>query len=393
MVPRQHNGAMKPSPLGLAVAGLAALAVAMGIGRFAFTPILPMMQAEGSLDLARGGWLASANYAGYLMGGLSAMAWRWGARAAIRAGLVLVSVSTLGMALPWGIGGWIVLRAVAGVASAWVLVFTSIAVLQRLDHAAPEERAALPGVLYAGVGVGVAVAGIICAMALAAAHPARVSWIAMGVIATLATSMLWNRFADRAPAPAAAPAARAVVPRRGWVLGACYAAFGFGYIIPATFLSAMAREAAHGGFLYTASWPLFGIAAAASTTAVTRLAGGARPRNVWISGHVVMAIGVAIAAASSGILAVIACGLLVGGTFMVVTMAGMQEARREAGADASRMLAVMTSSFALGQIAGPLLVSALAASGSAYQVALVCAAVLLVASAAILHRLPRRAAS
>ncbi|HZZ92614.1 MAG TPA: YbfB/YjiJ family MFS transporter [Usitatibacter sp.] len=383
---------MKDAPLSLALAGLAALAVAMGIGRFAFTPILPMMQADGSLDLARGGWLASANYAGYLAGGLSAMAWPWSARAAIRAGLLLVAVATLGMALPCGISGWLVLRAAAGVGSAWVLVFTSAAVLQGLDRAPAHDRAVLAGVLYAGVGVGVAIAGIVCAMALAAADPARASWIVTGAMASLATVLLWNRFGQAWPSRTKATPG-AFLPPRALGLGVCYAAFGFGYIIPATFLSAMAHEAAHGGFLYAASWPLFGIAAAVSTTLVTRLAGRANPRNVWIAGHAVMAFGVAIAAMASGIAAVIACGLLVGGTFMVVTMAGMQEARREAGADASRMLAVMTSSFALGQIAGPLLVSALAATGSAYRVALGCAAALLIASAAVLHYLPRRASS
>ena len=381
------NGRMKPSPLAAAVAGLAALAVAMGIGRFAFTPILPMMQADGSIDLVRGGWLASANYAGYLAGGLSAMAWRGRTVVAIRAGLVLVAVTTLAMALPAGLGAWLALRAVAGIASAWVLVFTSAAILQRLDDARPHERAALPGVLYAGVGTGIAIAGLACAAALGAPDPATTSWIAVGVVACVATVALWNRFPDGVAARREAPAEP--LPATAWALAACYAAFGFGYIIPATFLSAMAREAAHGGFLYAASWPLFGAAAAASTWAVTRRGIQPAPRTLWAAGHVVMAAGVAVAALSTGILAVIACGLLVGGTFMVVTMAGMQDARRMAGAQAARMLAAMTSAFALGQIAGPLAVSALAASGNAYRISLWCAAALLVATALILQLLPR----
>jgi predicted MFS family arabinose efflux permease len=242
--------------------------------------------------------------------------------------------------------------------------------------------------LYAGVGVGVAVAGIVCAITLATNDAAAASWIVVGSMAALATLFLWNRFPE-APVAGRPAAGGGLLPARGWVLAACYAAFGFGYIIPATFLSAMAREAAHGGFLYAASWPLFGIAAAASTWLVTRAGAARTPRATWIAGHVVMAIGVASAAFSSGIAAVLACGLLVGGTFMVVTMAGMQEARREGGAHASRMLATMTSAFALGQIAGPLAVSALAASGNAYRLSLWCAAALLVASAIVLRLLPR----
>jgi hypothetical protein len=50
------------SPSAVAVTGLAALPVAMGIGRFAFTPILPMMQEDAGLSVARSGWPAAANY-------------------------------------------------------------------------------------------------------------------------------------------------------------------------------------------------------------------------------------------------------------------------------------------------------------------------------------------
>ena len=49
----------------LGLAGLLSLAVAMGIGRFAFTPMIPLMLQDGQLDVAAGGWVAAANCAGY----------------------------------------------------------------------------------------------------------------------------------------------------------------------------------------------------------------------------------------------------------------------------------------------------------------------------------------
>ena len=64
-------------PLSVAVAGMAALAVAMGVGRFAFTPLLPMMLHDGVVTLAGGSWLATANYLGYLIGALACMALPW----------------------------------------------------------------------------------------------------------------------------------------------------------------------------------------------------------------------------------------------------------------------------------------------------------------------------
>src|SRR5213595_1775561 len=86
-----------PSATAVALAGLTALAVAMGIGRFAFTPILPLMQQDAGLSVAGGGWLASANYLGYLVGALSAMGLRIRPATATRGGLVLIGLATLGM--------------------------------------------------------------------------------------------------------------------------------------------------------------------------------------------------------------------------------------------------------------------------------------------------------
>src|SRR5688500_15561173 len=101
------------SPPAISFAGLAALAVGMGIGRFAFTPILPMMQAEVALSLAAGGWLAAANYVGYLAGALCAPP--LANAAAIRAGLAGIALSTLAMGLAREQWLWMGLRALAGV--------------------------------------------------------------------------------------------------------------------------------------------------------------------------------------------------------------------------------------------------------------------------------------
>ena len=373
---------MTQRPNAIALAGFAALAVAMGIGRFAFTPILPVMQGEGSIDVAQGGWLASANYVGYLAGGLSAMRLRTSPRDAIRAGLVAVGISTLAMGLTHAMWAWLALRGIAGVASAWVLVFTSAWCLEQFQAQASTARNALLGAtLFAGVGAGIAIAGATCVLLLLARVGAADAWIVLGAASLAVAALTWNRFGGGTAV--ASPDGREA---SGWSaetvrLAACYGAFGFGYIIPATFLAAMARDAFPDPAVYGWSWPLFGAAAAASTFAAGAWRGGRSERALWIAGHGIMALGVTIPLAVPGLAGIMASALLVGGTFMVVTMAGMQEARRVAGPGARRLIAAMTSSFATGQIAGPLAVSFLVARGHGFAPALVIAGATLVASA------------
>ncbi|TIM82853.1 YbfB/YjiJ family MFS transporter, partial [Mesorhizobium sp.] len=116
-----------PSPLRLAFAGMIALAVAMGIGRFVYTPILPGMMEELGLSPADAGWIASANYLGYLIGALAAVGgWAHGReRLLMLAGLAATAVLTGLMGLAETMAAFLVIRFLAGLASAFVLVFMS----------------------------------------------------------------------------------------------------------------------------------------------------------------------------------------------------------------------------------------------------------------------------
>ena len=381
-MPAGDNAAMTRRLGTTALAGLTALAIAMGIGRFAFTPILPMMLGDAGLTVTQGGWLASANYVGYLIGGISAVALGMGPVRVIRVGLAAVGVSTLAMGLSDGLGPWLAWRGIAGVASAWVLVFASSWCLEQFAvHATEPRRAMLGAAVFAGVGVGITFTGLACVALLVSHVSSRTAWIALGLVSLAGCAALWNRFGD-VSAAATSPAQAGAHRDRAWLpLIACYGAFGFGYIIPATFLSAMAREAFADPAVYGWSWPLFGTAAALSTFVAAAARRKLSDRAVWIAGHLIMAAGVLVPLAAKGLDGIVASALLVGGTFMAVTMAGIQEARRVAGPRARALIAAMTSSFAAGQIAGPLLVSYLAARGDGYSVALIAAGAALIASA------------
>ena len=109
-----------------------ALAVAMGIGRFAFTPLLPLMVRDGSLAQSAGAWLAASNYLGYLAGALTASRLGLSLPTLMRVSLAGIVVATAAMGAFDGLAAWITLRFVAGVLSAWTLVATSAWALQHL---------------------------------------------------------------------------------------------------------------------------------------------------------------------------------------------------------------------------------------------------------------------
>ncbi|WP_431273368.1 YbfB/YjiJ family MFS transporter [Variovorax ureilyticus] len=382
----------RPSYLSVCVAGLLALAIAMGIGRFAFTPMLPLMIRTGSLDVAAGGWLAAANYAGYLLGALTTARLPLSPQRVGLVALAIIVISTAAMGWSGSVAFWLVLRFVAGAASAWALVSTSVwclAWLARLD------RPSGAGLLYAGVGVGIALAGLYCWRAGAAGAAPDSLWLQLGILALVGLLVVAALMPRDAAAIAAAPrvgdgaAASGAVP---WGLVLSYGVLGFGYILPATFLPVLARAVVDDPSVFGAAWPVFGAAAAGSTLLAAAVLGHVSRRRVLAGSHALMALGCLLPVVHLSALTVLAAALLVGGTFMVATMAGMQEAKARTTGDPTRSLGRMTAAFAIGQMAGPILSSALSGSSQGFGglfIALAVGAVALLGSAVWLVREPR----
>ena len=196
------------TPLRIALAGLVALAVAMGIGRFAFTPIMPMMLHDGVVDLQHASWLASTNYLGYLVGALLCTFDPWLRRrlglrkpadgpAIVRHGLAATALLTLAMALPWP-STWPTLRFAAGVVSAYVLLHSSGWCLAQL---AARGAPSLGGVMFAGPGAGIVVSGLLGGAMVAWQWRASTAWIAFGLLAALLTAAVWQVFRREHEAP------------------------------------------------------------------------------------------------------------------------------------------------------------------------------------------------
>lgn len=369
-----------PSALRVTLVGLAALALAMGVGRFAYTPLLPMMLEDGLIGIDRGGVLASVHFLGYWLGALFAARVPLAPRALLRLSLLTIAVATLGMGLTENFGLWLAYRWLCGVSSAWVLVLVSNYVVKVL---AERGRQDCQGWVFSGVGAGIAVVGLACLAFMVGGTLSASAWRALGAVSLVAAAVV--SLALGAETPDERPALRQRAAAKGpldWRAVIAYGMAGLGYIIPATYLPVMAKDIVASPLVFGWSWPVFGAAAFVSTLFSARLHARFSDRRVWAASQGVMAFGLLLPAFHQHMATIIVAGLCVGGTFMIITMAGMKEAHRTAAPDdVMRHIAAMTTAFATGQMIGPVFASMLfeISGGFGAALAITSAAVLVTA--------------
>lgn len=367
------------SPLRLALAGMVAMAVAMGIGRFVYTPILPGMMEELGLSPADAGWIASANYLGYLVGAFAAAGnWAHGReRMLMFSGLAASTVLAALMGFGETMAAFLGIRFLAGLASAFVMVFTSSIVFSHLVAAGRNDLQALH---FGGVGLGIAASSALMAVLVTL----RTSWAAgwfwsgaisawgLAIVAMLAGATFTINGADgREPAlPKDRPLLKMIV---------AYGLFGFGYVVTATFLVAIVRQGGGGRVFEATVWMVTGFAGFPSVWLWQKVAARRGLYATYALACLVEVVGVAASVIVGGHAGPLLAGVLLGGTFIALTALGLQTARQLVPLAPRRIFAVMTASFGLGQIIGPIAAGLLAqASGNYVSASIMAAAVLLV---------------
>ncbi|WP_417693353.1 YbfB/YjiJ family MFS transporter [Roseibium sp.] len=392
-----------PSPVRLAIGGLLSLAAAMGIGRFVFTPILPVMVDALPLSAGDGGYVAAANFVGYLIGALAGSLLRLpGSRR--RVFLIALGLSALTTGLMAGTESFVVfciLRFVSGIASAYVLVGISGLVLSRLSALGREDLSAL---FFAGVGLGIAFSALMTGGLLALDANWQDLWVASAFAtasALVAAAILipeeqhaTTQPQRKAQTSQSCEALASSVPVRTsddnsssnaklMRLVIAYGLFGFGYVITMTFLSLMARQDPELSGLADLLWLFVGLSAAPSIWFWNRFAarfGGARTLALAC---LLEAFGVALSVSGWGMPAMVMAAFLMGGTFMGITALGLMQAQRLTSGDKTRIVAIMTASFGLGQVVGPWVAGVLHERSGNFTSASLAAAVALLAAAAL----------
>jgi MFS family permease len=348
----------------------------MGVGRFVYTPILPLMQAQAGLSASAGASLATANYVGYLVGALASILLPGlvRSRAVLRSSLILLTLTLFAMPLTRAVVAWWALRLLAGAASALVFVVAVSSLLSQLRG----HPAHLPGWGLGGVGAGIALSGVLV-LILSSVGDWRSAWWASSALAAVLAAGSWTLRPEPSPEPTADPAGTA---RPTWrprtyrwfsALLACYTLEGVGYIIAGTFLVA-AIEQTSAGWIGGGAWVLVGLAAVPSSAVSAWLSRRWSRPDVLLAALVVQAVGIAVL---GGAAVDVISAALFGATFL-----GIATIVLAAGAHLQfpRSVALLTVGYSVGQVIGPLVVTPLLHHG--YHQALLLATLLVLAAAA-----------
>ena len=359
------------------------MAGALGIGRFAYTPLLPDMVTDFGWSFAQAGDVASANFLGYMAGALiaplaatSIYVRFWFAMS------LMASVATTYLgAEAEGFTQWMALRFAAGVASAFCLVIVTTQLMQVITtERAPE----LGNIHFAGVGVGI----LVCVGALYRVASISQQWSRLGALAAVLLALAWFICArdEMQPAARTDDASGYRVSAFLWRLICGYGFFGFAYVVSATFIVAIASDL-DSTLDPNATWLVVGVALIPSVYLWQWLANRFGTVPVLQVAYVVEAIGIVVTVLSSSVVSLLVGSALLGGTFAAITALGLSVARQHSPHRIAFTVSSMTVAFAFGQLVGPALAGRMADDlGGFLAPSLLAAGLLLIACVLLFSR-------
>lgn len=373
------------------LAGICSLILTVGLARFAYTPLLPVMRAETWLTEVAGGWLATFNYLGYMSGALlaasiSSLSVKY---RLYRAGLVLAVASVAAMGFTQSMWVWAVLRYVAGLASAAGLLIGSGLMLNWLMRQGHRPEL---GIHFGGLGGGILVSGLVSVAMVAWGLDWAEQWLALGVMGVLFFIPAWLWLPPPASVAVASRETRAA-PARRWLLlmVAMYFCAGVGFVVSATFTVAMAERIPALTGWGSWVWVLVGLTATPACflwDRVARRVGDMPALQMAFAGQIVAIVGPALGNQAS---VALFSAALYGATFIGIVSLTLTVIGRHYPDNPAKAMARLTLSYGVAQIIAPAITGYIAEATGTYQGGLLMAATLMMVGMVLLglvQRLP-----
>lgn len=366
-------------------AGLLSLAIAMGIGRFAYTPLLPLMQKTEGFTAVLAGNIASLNYIGYLIGAITAgVAGKRNTRR-LFIFLILSILTTLLMGLTSNSIMWMVLRFLSGIASGIIFVFASSIVI---DEISKRGLGRLAGFLYGGVGLGIFLSGIVVAY-LPTSAEWRWGWLMLGGIGLAFFLLIIKGFKGvngEVNMPLGTASSQSFSENKTTLrrLYISYGCEGFGYIICATFLISMITEAQFFSGPPAFIWAAVGLAAIPSCVIWAKLGTVLTNLVALRIAYIMQILGVLLPVIVKNDWTAFIGAFLFGATFMGITTLTISIGKELVMGNSTKVISGLTAIYGVGQILGPAISGGVAYVYQGYEGAFLLSAFVLVIALAIL---------
>lgn len=366
--------------------GILSLIVAMGIGRFAYTPILPLMQSDLSFSNAVGGYLATSNYAGYLLGAflVGVIPVKQHRTFILRLSLVISILTTASMGLFQSYFIWYGLRFISGISSAIVFVMASGIVLDKL---AIRNKLNWSGIFYGGVGLGIFLSSLLIPI-LNRLYSWEGVWLGLSGVSMLLVLIVWISMKDEPLffEKTSKQESALCVPPLKWIpwLIVAYGLEGLGYIVTGTFIVSIAKEIPSFNGDATVVWMVVGLAAIPSCIIWSELAKKIGFVKSLVLAMTLQAFGIALPALWVSQIGVVLSALLFGATFMGITTLATTLARQMSPFNSSRIIGILTSIYAGGQMIGPSIAGIISTATQNYDAVLLGAASVVLVGAGLL---------
>ena len=373
-------------PLKVMIAGFFSLVLTLGVARFSYTPLLPVMLDETFLTNASGGWLATINYMGYMSGALIA--------ASIsdlklkdtlyRIGLIVAIVTTIGMSLAENYILWAVMRFFAGLSSAAGLLLGSGLIMNwLLKHG---HRAEL-GIHFGGLGLGIAVSAAVTMLMVG-----KLDWMQQWQVFTIVgvalavPAWLWLPKPESVKAGEKHKDLVDKSPRKSWMrlLFAAYFCAGFGYVISATFLVAIIENEPALQGKGNLVWLITGLAATPACFLWDRISRKVGELNALLTAYLLNIIGIIIPAFDSSLTGVMLSGFFFGATFIGIVSLMLTMVGKFFPTKPAKPMGKLTLSYGAAQIIAPAMSGMMAEVTGNYNTPLILASVIMAMGIGIL---------
>lgn len=347
---RQHVGVL--------FGGILLLAIAMGISRFAFTPILPYMRIDEGLTFQQGGLLASSNYIGYFIGALGAGFIYRHRKYYLLTNVLLNVASILLMGLTHSITLWLVFRLIAGITSGFIFVLTSSIIM---DYLARHFLTKWSGFVFSGIGIGIAFSGLLVPF-FETRFQWEGTWVSFGMMSILLfaiTLYLWRKVdihdGEKVEKSDETNLWQGFMP---WLIIA-YGLEGLGYIITGTFLVDIVYNIESLRDFASYSWVMVGVAAIPSAPIWMALMNRFSPIRLMYIAYSLQVIGISLPVLSQTVWSVLLSAFLYGMTFVGLVTLTTGYGRNLYPKQSGTVVSTLTTFYAAGQIIGPIIASRL----------------------------------